>query len=98
VTHFFLDCFEESDVVALARKIAKASQPEALWLISEFRETRWTRPVLTLLYTFFRLSTGLKTRRLVDYRDIVEAAGFRLRRREYGMAGLLVSELWERAG
>ncbi len=102
VTHFLLDCFEESDVRAVAARIADAARPGARWVVSEFRQPArgwralWARLWLGLLYWFFRVTTGLETRRLVDYHPILERHGFRLERQKISRFGLLTSELWQR--
>jgi len=99
VTHFFLDCFSQHDLAILIRAIAgHASQ--AKWIVSDFRQPRrglaavraacW----LKLLYSFFGITTGLKTRALPDHRTILAANGFRLERAIESEAGLLTSELW----
>jgi ubiquinone/menaquinone biosynthesis C-methylase UbiE len=93
-THFFLDCFDERDLEILIERTARASQPGALWLISEFRRPQWAAPLLSTLYLFFRLTTGLTTRRLTDHRPLLVKHGFRLRREETSCFGLLASELW----
>ena len=51
---------------------------------------------LRLLYTFFRLTTGLTVRRLPDHRPALLANGFRLVASEIAHAGMLTSECWER--
>ena len=61
VTHFFLDCFDAPGLERLIDRIQEAAEPGALWLISEFREPRWARPLLTVMYLFFRVS-----RRIVE--------------------------------
>jgi SAM-dependent methyltransferase len=94
VTHFFLDCLEECELEALVHRVSEAAQPGALWLISEFREPRWAHLCLRSLYLFFRVTTGLKTRRLVDHRKALQRYGFRLLQEEVSRAGLLASELW----
>jgi SAM-dependent methyltransferase len=91
VTHFFLDCFDENDLEPLIVRIARAARPEALWLVSEFRGNG---PLVRTLYFFFRVVTGLRTRRLVDHRPLLERHGFRLARHETAWRGLLASELW----
>jgi ubiquinone/menaquinone biosynthesis C-methylase UbiE len=102
VTHFLLDCFEESDLRAVAERVAEAAQPDARWVISEFRQpahgwrAAWARLWLGLLYWFFRVTTGLETRRLADYHPILEGLGFRLERERISRFGLLTSELWQR--
>ena len=74
----------------------------AIWLIRTIG-LRCGRPVARLclypitLYFFFRCTTGLETRRLVDHHGVLERHGFRLARVESSWRGLLASELWLRA-
>ena len=93
VTHFFLDCFKEAELDRLVRRIARAARPDARWVISEFRKPGL---LVAMLYLFFRVTTGLRTRRLVDYHPILHCHGFRLAREERAWRGLLASELWVR--
>jgi ubiquinone/menaquinone biosynthesis C-methylase UbiE len=94
-THFFLDCFDEPSAVRLVERVAGTMKPAARWLISEFRATNaWTRACVAGLYVFFRITTGLRTTRLIDHRPLLEARGFRLEKSAPARAGLLVSELW----
>jgi ubiquinone/menaquinone biosynthesis C-methylase UbiE len=94
VTHFFLDCLNERDLEHLIERAAQAAQPGALWLISEFRQPAWAKPLLAALYLFFRAVTGLTTSRLTDHRPLLLKQGFRLAKEETACRGLLVSELW----
>jgi ubiquinone/menaquinone biosynthesis C-methylase UbiE len=96
-THFFLDCFNKRDLERLVERAARAAQPGALWLVSEFRQPSWAAPLLTALYLFFRATTGLATRRLTDHRPLLVKHGFRLKREETARLGLLASELWVRS-
>ena len=102
VTNFLLDCFDREDMQRVVRRLASLTSKGSRWLIAEFRERPsglrrlWTRAWLAVLYTFFRWTTGLEVRRLVDHRPFLEACGFRLSRTESDWFGLLVSELWER--
>jgi len=93
VTHFFLDCFDEGDQEMLARRIARAARPQARWVISEFRKPGW---LVWWLYVFFRVTTGLRTRRLADHHAALQRHGFRLERSEAAWRGRLASELWVR--
>jgi SAM-dependent methyltransferase len=96
VTHFFLDCFNEQDAEVLIERIAAAAKPNARWLISEFRVSNWwSRLLVAVLYLFFRITTGLKTRRLIDHRPSLRQHGFTLKKAESARAGLLISELWD---
>jgi SAM-dependent methyltransferase len=95
VTHFFLDCLDEKDAAAFVEKIAAAVQPNARWLISEFREPNaGARAIVGLLYFFFRITTGLRTRRLIDHHPLLSRNGFVLEKEETERFGLLASELW----
>lgn len=97
VTHFFLDCFNERDAREVVTRVAQAARADARWLVSEFREAGWwARVILSGLYFFFRLTTGLRTHRLMDHRPLLERDGFRLSKQERARFGLLVSELWKR--
>lgn len=102
VTHFFLDCFHEADAAKLVQNVADAALPHARWLISEFRQPGggwravWAWLWLRVLYLFFRVTTGLRTSRLIDHHPLLTRAGFRLSRAETARFGLLVSELWAR--
>lgn len=99
VTHFFLDCLNEQDAGALANKIADAATPQARWLISEFRAASWwSRSCIGALYVFFRITTGLETKRLIDHHSLLRERGFAIERSETGRAGLLISELWRLDG
>ena len=94
-THFFFDCFVKSELEVLIGRIAKTAKPGARWVVSEFRDSSFVaRLVVRFLYLFFRLTTGLKTRMLVDHRPILQSHGFRLM--NANQTGLVVSELWER--
>jgi SAM-dependent methyltransferase len=91
VTHFFLDCFDETDLEPLIARLSDAAAPRARWLISEFRGNGW---LVRALYFFFRIVAGLRTRRLVDHHPLLKRYGFRLIRQEDAWRGLLASELW----
>lgn len=102
VTNFFLDCFDESDASRLIDRVAASARPRARWLIAEFRQpgrgwqALWARLWLRSLYLFFRVTTGLKTSRLVDHHPLLRKHRFRLERAGGAFFGLLVSELWTR--
>jgi ubiquinone/menaquinone biosynthesis C-methylase UbiE len=101
-THFFFDCFGPTELDRLIERVASAAAPGAHWLVSEFRvpRRRWLEPPARIyiggLYAFFRLATGLRNRRLVDHRPMLESRGFRLWKSEEVWGGLIASELWSR--
>jgi ubiquinone/menaquinone biosynthesis C-methylase UbiE len=97
VTNFFLDCFDEADAHGVVERAALAAKPRARWLVAEFRRVPWAGFLLRALYLFFRITTGLKTRRLVDHHGLLARHGFRLEREERSWFGWLTSELWLRS-
>jgi SAM-dependent methyltransferase len=96
-THFFFDCFGQGELEPLIGRIADAAKPGARWVVSEFRTASIpARLLVTALYAFFRVTTGLKNRKLVDHRPILRSHGFRLINASHSLGSLVVSELWER--
>ena len=89
VAHFFFDCFEQDELRALLGRI-RAKR----WLVSEFRNTPWSWPVLRGLYFFFRLTTGLRVRSLPNHGAVLEGLGFGMEREQVTLGGLLASEMW----
>ncbi len=103
VTHFFLDCLETSQVLSLALRLRAATAPGALWIVSEFAVPRgwfgrWiARPIVALLYWAFGWMTHLRIRALPDHAGALRTSGFILLERKRWLAGLLVSEMWQRS-
>ncbi|HEY4357194.1 MAG TPA: class I SAM-dependent methyltransferase [Acidobacteriaceae bacterium] len=102
VTHFLLDCLNQSDVDQFIENLATTVAPGTLWLASDFQipERRALRPFawvyIRLLYLAFRLLTGLRTRRLPDTRSTFRRAGFERIAYHERLGGLVYSELWKR--
>jgi ubiquinone/menaquinone biosynthesis C-methylase UbiE len=101
-THFFLDCFTDSEVAALTVRLASWSAPNAQWIVSEFQQQEgrfagfWTGLVIRALYAAFRISANLQVTHLPRYENALANAGFRLQRTELALGGLLHSSLWRR--
>lgn len=101
VTHFFLDCFEESQLEALMSRLIPFLAPEAVWLVSDFRipsgALRLPAKVLIRgLYFAFRILTGLRTTRLPQHDVILSIAGFERIDRKFFLGGVLMTEIWQR--
>ncbi len=103
ITHFFLDCFSTEELERLIRRVTAHIRPGGRWIISEFQipssglGRHAAKLVIKLLYIVFGMLTGLKTRRLPDYRQVLQSNGYIRIAVKTGVAGLLVSELWQRA-
>lgn len=105
VTNFFLDCFPPDELAAVVEKLDKLAAPDADWLLADFEiapagAARWrTRVIVAMLYGFFNIVTGLRTRALTPPDEALEKAGFVRHRRITCEWGLLKSEWWwRRAG
>lgn len=70
ITFFVLDCVEITDLPTALMRLRMAQRPGAPWLLADFRPARrgWRRVLLTLMYTFFRLTTALRAQALPDLR------------------------------
>jgi len=82
VTLFFLDCFSVNEVKMLVAKIQLALRPGAHWLWADFilppaGLARWRAQIwLRVMYLFFHLQTGLRTRTLPPSEQILRAGGW----------------------
>jgi SAM-dependent methyltransferase len=103
ITHFFLDCFTTEDLEELVPRITAHLKPGGRLVISEFQiPARGLRRYLAkllirALYLCFAILTGLETRQLPDYRRILQTNGYRRTESRTGLAGMLVSEIWDLA-
>jgi SAM-dependent methyltransferase len=101
-THFFLDCFDEHEIDDVVQKIAACAATNATWLVSEFQipECGLARSAGTVvvgaLYAAFRILTGLRARRLPNYRAALSSCGFRCTADVSSCGGLLTAQLWRR--
>jgi ubiquinone/menaquinone biosynthesis C-methylase UbiE len=102
VTHFFLDCFRAEQLQQIVDRIAFAARPNASWLLADFQAPpvglqRWrANLILTVMYLFFRVATGLPARRLTSPDPYLTNNEFFLRERRVSEWGLLHSDLWQR--
>ena len=101
-THFFLDCLTSQEADELLDRLEPFVAPSAVWIVSEFHQppgrlSAWrAKAWISSLYWLFGMATGLKVRRLPDYRRSLQTHGFRMEREIVAEWGLLVSEWWQR--
>jgi tRNA (cmo5U34)-methyltransferase len=102
VTNFFLDCFADEELSVVVSRLATFATHDAHWLIADFQIPQnraaalRSRIILTLLYAFFRLVTGLRAKSLVSPDPHLGNAGFTCHRHVEHDWGLLKSEWWRR--
>jgi SAM-dependent methyltransferase len=99
VTHFFLDCLRQSEVEALAARVAPHLAPDALWLVSDFRIPTDllqlpAKALVRSLYVAFRMLTGLRVTSLPNHERALARAGLSCIARHRSLGGVLTTELW----
>jgi len=79
ITFFVLDCIAQAEVPGALAQLHAAQRPGATWLLAEFRPAGWgwRRLLLRLMYTFFRLTTGLRANELPGLRPVLARLGLR---------------------
>jgi SAM-dependent methyltransferase len=103
VTHFVLDCFPENRVAAIMTKLSDAAAENATWLLADFCvppgpfARRRTALWLAAMYGFFRITTGIEARELVDPSPLLRKEGFALEKEHLFRGGMIKSELWRRS-
>ena len=101
VTHFFLDCFSQQEVDAMARSITAKLETGGLWVTSEFRIPSgavgmFSWLLIRALYSAFGVLTGLETRRLPNHEVALRACGMVRRQQRFWWGGTLTAELWQK--
>lgn len=100
VTHFFLDCLTEAEVQTLIARLKPALRTKGMWLIGDFTIPRrgwrhwWAALWVAAMYRFFRVTTGLRARKLAPFEQMLHRAGLRETCRQTRFAGMVVSALW----
>jgi Methyltransferase domain len=101
-TNFFLDCFTDQQVRNLIETVSSWTVPGAIWMVSEFRaggawfNRLWKSTIIRSLYLGFRITTGLKVKKIPNYSVPLLLAGFERTREESALRGLLNSSVWKR--
>ena len=101
VSHFFLDCFTQPEVDAIAHHFGHTARPGTLWLLSDFRIPEgvlqpFAKVYVRALYFAFRILTGLRVTHLPNHGAALNAVGFGCIARHEKLGGLLYTELWQR--
>ena len=97
VTFFVLDCFAPAELLGALTRLQAAQRPGAPWLLADFCYARrgWRRALLWLMYTFFRLTTGLRARALANLPAALTRLGLTPVRRAVFFAGALEAIIFE---
>jgi SAM-dependent methyltransferase len=71
ITNFFLDLFNDSELDSTGNVLYDCLSKEGIWIFTDFRSSKgnpvWQVPMISLMYLFFGLVAGLKTRKLANF-------------------------------
>jgi len=76
ITNFYLDLFDDVNLGHAVFCIKNSILPNAIWVATDFiDEIPWHRRVLAIMYWFFRVTTGLRTKKLPLWEKELRKAG-----------------------
>lgn len=76
ITNFYLDLFDDVNLGHAVFCIKNSILPNAIWVATDFIDEKpWHRRVLAIMYWFFRLTTGLRTKKLPLWEKELRNAG-----------------------
>ena len=101
VTHFFFDCFDAAGQRGAVAAVRRLIADNGVLLLADFQLPEKgmlarlrARFLLRTMYAFFRMTSGLQTKALIDPDAALLAAGFLLDSREVSNRGFLRSDKW----
>ncbi len=85
ITNFYLDLFDDLSLGHVVFRIKNSILPNAIWVATDFiNEKPWHKRVLAIMYTFFRVTTGLSTQKLPLWeKELRKAGGTQLEMAKY---------------
>jgi len=67
---YFLDLFSEGELLIVLKSISGRMKSGSTWLVSDFvNQKKWHAILLWIMYLFFNVFTGLKTKQLPDWQS-----------------------------
>lgn len=102
ICQYFMDIFEEEELLEIMGHIGQLSAEHTKLHLADFRITArgsgvwWQKPLVKLMYFFFRITTGLKTRELPSIEEIMKRSGYAEMEGRSWMNGLVFASVWSR--
>ena len=79
ITNFYLDMFDDSSLGKVIEKISNSLDDQARWIVTDFVNEQHRHAILLwIMYRFFRVITGIKATRLIDWQSQMRVAGLEL--------------------
>ncbi|QNH61318.1 class I SAM-dependent methyltransferase [Hymenobacter sediminicola] len=97
ITFFFLDLFEPQRLRRIVECLSEVRQPLAPWLLADFAAPQrwWQRGLLTAMYGFFRLTTGISGHARPPIQAELTRVGLALEYRVVSFGGMVEAEVWQ---
>ena len=96
ITFFFLDLFSHEKLRDVIAGIKIALKPNARWLVSDFINTTWWHAcILSVMYFFFRISTGLQNKSLPDWTGLLLESNLRVLEHKMFFGNFIKSGLYQ---
>lgn len=85
ITNFYLDLFDDLSLEHVVFRIKNSILPNAIWVATDFiNERLWHKRALAIMYTFFRVTTGMSTQKLPLWeKELRKAGGAQLEMAKY---------------
>ncbi len=98
-TFYFLDLFPPADCKQLIRQLHAHLKSEGHWYLADFAIPIKLkhRLLVKLMLHFLRITTGLQTTKIYDYRKMISRESYRLAEEQMFFSGLLFSSLFRKA-
>ncbi len=93
-TNFFLDSFEPAELKRITDHVHGMLCPDGLWYFSDFQGG--PRPLLALLYWFFRVTCRISARRLPDYEGEFRRLGLVLEKEKWTANRMLRTAIYRK--
>jgi tRNA (cmo5U34)-methyltransferase len=78
VTNFFLDVFSDDELKEVLDLLKNRIQPHGLWFVSDFVDgSGWQKALLTIMYAFFKIVSGLGVNKLPAWKKSLSASGLK---------------------
>ncbi|MDF7810372.1 class I SAM-dependent methyltransferase [Hymenobacter sp. YC55] len=96
ITFFFLDLFEPQRLRQVVTQLNAVRRPMAPWLFADFAppQTWWQRGLLSVMYRFFRLTTGISGRDMPPIQAELARLGLRADKQKQFFQGMVAAAVW----
>jgi len=97
IINFFADMFTAPELVKILQRLDLVLRPGGQLLCTDFvDDVRWQRALLSAMYTFFKVTAGLRNHQLAPWRKLIPDEGFERLRSKTFWKGFICSEVYRK--